>query len=102
MEPMIWARAHLKIASLTLMANLDRNWSSFQLAKSTFPLSVTDNANAPSARMPITTCAEICFYIVENNIFLLMPGILGIGSRGKVLPASCKRPYTPVTTLIHF
>ena len=24
-----WARAPLKIASLTLMANLDRNWNSF-------------------------------------------------------------------------
>ena len=46
-----WAMAHLKIASLTLMANLDRNWNSFQLAKSTSPLSVTDSANAPSARM---------------------------------------------------
>ena len=44
--------AHLKIASLTLMVNLDRNWSSFQLAKSTSPPSVTDSANAPSARMP--------------------------------------------------
>ncbi len=32
-------------------ATCDGNWSSFQLANSTSPLSVTDSAIAPSARM---------------------------------------------------
>ena len=40
-----------KIAKLALEAQLDGNWSSFQLAKSTPPQSVIDRANAPSARM---------------------------------------------------
>ena len=82
--------AHQKIASLTLMANLDRNWSSFQLAKSTSPLSVTDNANAPSAGMTKNTCAEICFHIVEkHNIFFCARPPGNWGSGGKVLSARC-------------
>ena len=36
---------------MTLTIKLDRNWSSFQLANSTPPLSVTDSAIAPSARI---------------------------------------------------
>jgi len=32
---------------------LDGNWSSFQLANSTSPLGVIDNAIAPSARMQL-------------------------------------------------
>jgi hypothetical protein len=36
---------------MTLTIKLDRNWSSFQLANSAPPLSVTDSAIAPSARM---------------------------------------------------
>ena len=36
---------------MTLTIKLDGNWSSFQLANSTPPLSVTDSAIAPSARM---------------------------------------------------
>ena len=50
-----WAEAHIKIARMTLTIKLDRNWSSFQLANSTPPLSVTDSAIAPSARMPVWT-----------------------------------------------
>ena len=46
-----WAEAHEKIARMTLTIKLDRNWSSFQLANSTPPLSVTGSAIAPSARM---------------------------------------------------
>ena len=46
-----WAEAHIKITRMTLTIKLDRNWSSFQLANSTPPLSVTDSAIAPSARM---------------------------------------------------
>ena len=46
-----WAEAHEKIARMTLTIKLDRNWSSFQLANSAPPLSVTDSAIAPSARI---------------------------------------------------
>ena len=46
-----WAEAHEQIARMTLTIKLDRNWSSFQLANSAPPLSVTDSAIAPSARM---------------------------------------------------
>ena len=48
-----WAEAHIKIARMTLTVKLDRNWSSFQLANSAPPLSVTDSAIAPSARMAV-------------------------------------------------
>ena len=47
-----WAEAPEKIARMTLTIKLDGNWSSFQLANSAPPLSVTDSAIAPSARMP--------------------------------------------------
>jgi hypothetical protein len=46
-----WAEARIKIARMTLTVKLDGNWSSFQLANSAPPLSVTDSAIAPSARM---------------------------------------------------
>ena len=46
-----WAEARLKIARVTLTIKLDGNWSSFQLANSAPPLSVTDSAIAPSARI---------------------------------------------------
>ena len=36
---------------MALTIKLDRNWSSFQLANSAPPLSVTDSAIAPSARI---------------------------------------------------
>ena len=48
-----WAEARIKIARMTLTIKLDRNWNSFQLANSAPPLSVTDSAIAPSARMII-------------------------------------------------
>ena len=41
---------------MTLTIKLDGNWSSFQLANSTPPLSVTGSAIAPSARM-VVACA---------------------------------------------
>ena len=53
-----WAEAPIKIARMTLTIKLDRNWSSFQLANSAPPLSVTDSAIAPSARMPAKLRAE--------------------------------------------
>ena len=46
-----WAEARVKIARMTSTIKLDGNWSSFQLANSAPPLSVTDSAIAPSARM---------------------------------------------------
>ena len=46
-----WAEAPVKIARMTLTIKLDGNWSSFQLANNTSPLSVTDSIIAPSARM---------------------------------------------------
>ena len=48
---MSWAEAPIKIARMTLTIKLDRNWSSFQLANNTPPLSVTGSVIAPSARM---------------------------------------------------
>jgi hypothetical protein len=50
-EKPCWAEARVKIARMTLTIKLDGNWSSFQLANSAPPLSVTDSAIAPSARM---------------------------------------------------
>ena len=44
-------RSPRKNTRMTLTIKLDRNWSSFQLANSAPPLSVTDSAIAPSARM---------------------------------------------------
>ena len=56
-----WAEAPIKIARMTLTIKLDRNWSSFQLANSAPPLSVTDSAIAPSARMlNIGYCEVTC------------------------------------------
>ena len=52
----IWwllGRSPHKIARMTLTVKLDRNWSSFQLANSAPPLSVTDSAIAPSARIVV-------------------------------------------------
>ena len=48
-----WAEARVKITRMTLTIKLDRNWSSFQLANSAPPLSVTGSAIAPSARMTL-------------------------------------------------
>ena len=45
------SEARVKIARMTLTIKLDGNWSSFQLASNTPPLSVTGSVIAPSARM---------------------------------------------------
>ena len=72
-----WAEAPIKIARMTLTIKLDRNWSSFQLANSAPPLSVTDSAIAPSARMlchaafrPCRWCRGrgVCFHGVLCDI----------------------------------
>ena len=54
-----WAEARIKIARMTLTIKLDGNWSSFQLANSAPPLSVTDSAIAPSARIDSRIRAEL-------------------------------------------
>ena len=46
-----WAEARVQFTRMTLTIKLDRNWSSFQLANSAPPLSVTGSAIAPSARI---------------------------------------------------
>ena len=48
-----WAEAPIKIAKMTLTIKLDGNWSSFQLANNTPPLSVTGSVIAPSARIQL-------------------------------------------------
>ena len=53
-----WAEALLKIARMTLTIKRDGNWSSFQLANSALPLSVTSSAIAPSARMDTSACSQ--------------------------------------------
>ena len=58
-----WAEARVKIARVTLTIKLDGNWSSFQLAICASPLSVTDSAIAPSARMALTPPS------VRNSMF---------------------------------
>ena len=58
-----WAEAPVKIARMTLTIKLDGNWSSFQLANNTPPLSVTGSVIAPSARIILLhafQCAPAC------------------------------------------
>ena len=56
-----WAEARIKIARMTLTIKLDGNWSSFQLANSAPPLSVTDSAIAPSARINLKEAGRLDF-----------------------------------------
>jgi hypothetical protein len=49
---------------MTLTIKLDGNWSSFQLANSAPPLSVTDSAIAPSARMNFLEDNLVCMSIL--------------------------------------
>ena len=48
-----WAEAPIKIARMILTIKLDGNWTSFQLANSAPPLSVTASAIALSAKLGI-------------------------------------------------
>ena len=61
-----WAEAPIKIARMTLTIKRDGNWSSFQLANSALPLSVTSSAIAPSARMSHDV-AKQCQLIAEEE-----------------------------------
>ena len=53
---------------MTLTIKLDRNWSSFQLANSTPPLSVTGSAIAPSARMIEMADIWFMFYLLCHAV----------------------------------
>ena len=66
-----WAEARLKIARMTLTIKLDGNWSSFQLANSAPPLSVTDSAIAPSARMRAKRKVSTDFSFVCSRAFFV-------------------------------
>ena len=68
-----WAEAPIKIARMTLTIKLDGNWSSFQLANSAPPLSVTDSAIAPSARMGCVMQAEMCrrSFVYMSTCFII-------------------------------
>lgn len=65
-----WAEARLKIARMTLTIKLDGNWSSFQLANSAPPLSVTDSALAPSARMVELLCCTMHCHTLQQLMLL--------------------------------
>ena len=77
-----WAEAPIKIARMTLTIKLDGNWSSFQLANSAPPLSVTDSAIAPSARMEgkfrdqmdTSTCGHLGGHPTTNSSILACVG----------------------------
>ena len=78
-----WAEAPVKIARMTLTIKLDGNWSSFQLANNTPPLSVTGSVIAPSARMSWrrreTTCAG---HSLGRGCFNTLAASLRAGSAG--------------------
>ena len=57
-----WTEAHIQIARMTLTIKLDKHWIRFQLAHSAPPLSVTESAPAPSARMPVNCEARFHAY----------------------------------------
>ena len=57
-----WAEAHIQVAKMTLTIKLDRNWNILKSANSALPLSVTDNAIAPAARMPVNCEARLHAY----------------------------------------
>jgi hypothetical protein len=71
-----WAGAPIQIARMTLTIKLDRNWSSFQIANNTPPLSVTSSVIAPSARIVLymrgrqLTSARRCTALGETNAML--------------------------------
>ena len=81
-----WAEAHEKIARMTLTIKLDRNWSSFQLANSAPPLSVTDSAIAPSARIASAKRVQNSSIVFAMRAPCLSPGRHGAtGNLGESL-----------------
>ena len=87
---MRWAEAHEKIARMTLTIKLDRNWSSFQLANSAPPLSVTDSAIAPSARMDQFALR------VLSCIWQVAPRCLEARARADMTPAKGEATTRPI------
>ena len=62
-----WAEARIKIARMSLTIKLDGNWSSFQVANSAPPLSVTDSAIAPFRKDTMPCCVQIMF-VVQTSV----------------------------------
>ena len=59
---------------MTLTIKLDGNWSSFQLANSAPPLSVTDSAIAPSARINMVGAARTtATFAKQTQLFFFSP-----------------------------
>ena len=63
-----WAEAPQKIARMTLTIKLDGNWNSFQLANSAPPLSITDSATAPPARMPLKLSSGATLNCTDSSV----------------------------------
>ena len=61
-------RSPRKIARMTFTVKLDGNWSSFQLANSASPLSVTDSAIAPSARMHLKLSSRATLNCTDSSV----------------------------------
>ena len=89
-----WAEARVKIARMTLTIKLDGNWSSVQLANSAPPLSVTDSAIAPSARMLFgVRNGKILLHVFSDSQTMLLRGhpLTGYKHVGAVkLPKNCE------------
>ena len=62
---------------MTLTIKLDGNWSSFQLANNTPPLSVTGSVIAPSARMHLKLRGQwLPTFYSDTAVFALQPSVL--------------------------
>ena len=112
---------------MTLAIKLDGNWSSFQLANSTPPLSVTDSAIAPSARMPACWVGNLilaketdsnvinashpsscppCRSAAHPPLLLLLPLLVVVGPKPLGRSPPCGRgvhqmlPYLPATRVL--
>ena len=68
-------------------ATSDGNWSSFQLANSTPPQSVIDNAIAPPARIWILVHKDLDQHVIRNYN-LARRTLISVGNRAN---ASCRR-----------
>ena len=71
-----WAEGHMQVARMTLTIKPDRNWNSLTLANSALPLSFTDSAITPSARMPANCEArlnappgrlQVCWFLDQQH-----------------------------------
>ena len=89
-----WAEVPIKIARMTLTIKLDRNWSSFQLANSAPPLSVTDSAIAPSARMALDRrTAKLVFFCKQSVCFTELATVdAAVCSRNQTLELGSEDP----------